>query len=380
MALFGPAPAVAIGVVSTIAESIVNRVPLRQAFANILDVRVPRPHRRRRLRSDALLDRSRASRYGLCAAGDAHLRRAGDAEPRPRDRLSTPACAGASFATPVCRRYPLSSSAASWPARRSWSGPHAGLTAAAALLVVLVITIPLVRSVGDALMRGDDLAVLPARVGSSALPRWRDCRATASVCSRRCSTQSSANGHDSQSRSTTARCNDWSRSARTQPRRTTRWRRRLDKADRETRAIISSFHPASVRELGFEASLRAAVTPFPARRVREPDRRERHRRPGAGGHAAGSDRPGAGRERGQARQANHDPRPDQSRRTVRSCSTLTTTVSESTTSASRRAVQAGHLGLAMVRRRVEDVGGSLEIATRADGGTHSRVILPAARG
>ena len=44
-----------------------------------------------------------------------------------------------------------------------------------------------------------------------------------------------------------------------------------------------------------------------------------------------------------------------------------------------RAVQAGHLGLAMVRRRVEDAGGSLEIATRADGGTRSRVILPAGR-
>ena len=48
--------------------------------------------------------------------------------------------------------------------------------------------------------------------------------------------------------------------------------------------------------------------------------------------------------------------------------------------ASRRAVQAGHIGLAMVRRRVEDVGGTLEIATRADGGTHSRVALPAQLG
>jgi hypothetical protein len=37
----------------------------------------------------------------------------------------------------------------------------------------------------------------------------------------------------------------------------------------------------------------------------------------------------------------------------------------------RPTVQAGHLGLAMVRRRLEDVGGSLDIATRADGGTHS---------
>ena len=38
----------------------------------------------------------------------------------------------------------------------------------------------------------------------------------------------------------------------------------IDTAIAETRAIISSFHPATVRELGFEASLRAAVAPFPA--------------------------------------------------------------------------------------------------------------------
>ena len=41
-----------------------------------------------------------------------------------------------------------------------------------------------------------------------------------------------------------------------------------------------------------------------------------------------------------------------------------------------RAVQAGHVGLAMVRRRVEDAGGQLEIATRSDGGTRSRVVVP----
>ena len=38
-----------------------------------------------------------------------------------------------------------------------------------------------------------------------------------------------------------------------------------------------------------------------------------------------------------------------------------------------RAVQAGHVGLAMVRRRVEDAGGRFEIATRRDGGTRSLV-------
>jgi len=41
-------------------------------------------------------------------------------------------------------------------------------------------------------------------------------------------------------------------------------------------------------------------------------------------------------------------------------------------------VQAGHLGLAMVRPRAEDAGGVLDIETRSDGGTRSRVILPLA--
>jgi len=41
-----------------------------------------------------------------------------------------------------------------------------------------------------------------------------------------------------------------------------------------------------------------------------------------------------------------------------------------------RAVQAGHVGLAVVRRRVEDAGGTFSIATRPDGGTRSHVELP----
>jgi nitrogen fixation/metabolism regulation signal transduction histidine kinase len=32
--------------------------------------------------------------------------------------------------------------------------------------------------------------------------------------------------------------------------------------------------------------------------------------------------------------------------------------------------------LALVRRRVEDTGGRLEIATRTDGGTRSQVVVP----
>jgi signal transduction histidine kinase len=46
------------------------------------------------------------------------------------------------------------------------------------------------------------------------------------------------------------------------------------------------------------------------------------------------------------------------------------------TVAAGRAVQAGHVGLAMVRRRIEDAGGKLEIAPRLEGGTRSRAVLP----
>jgi signal transduction histidine kinase len=40
------------------------------------------------------------------------------------------------------------------------------------------------------------------------------------------------------------------------------------------------------------------------------------------------------------------------------------------------AVQAGHVGLALARHRVEDAGGTLEIATVPTGGTFVRVRLP----
>jgi signal transduction histidine kinase len=41
-----------------------------------------------------------------------------------------------------------------------------------------------------------------------------------------------------------------------------------------------------------------------------------------------------------------------------------------------RTEQAARVGLAMVLRRVEDGGSRLEIETRADGATHSRIVLP----
>jgi signal transduction histidine kinase len=153
----------------------------------------------------------------------------------------------------------------------------------------------------------------------------------------------------------------------------------LDRTIAETRAIISAFHPASVHALGFAASLRAAVEPFPGAAAVEllvaatvDD------------HAlAGSLAMPVARELVVNAVKHADPtRIDV---TVREePGQLVLEVSDDgvgiDSGQADRAVQAGHVGLAMVRRRVEDAGGQLAIATRPDGGTHSRVVLPASSG
>jgi two-component system, NarL family, sensor kinase len=150
---------------------------------------------------------------------------------------------------------------------------------------------------------------------------------------------------------------------------------RVDAAIAETRAIISSFHPATVRELGFEASLRAAVAPFPAGQS-----------VALTIHSRIDDRTVAGTLLVPIAQelvvnAVKHAGPTSIRVLLETdADQIVLEVDDDGVgiddAASRRAVQAGHLGLAMVRRRVEDVGGTLDIATRSDGGTYSRVVLP----
>ena len=149
----------------------------------------------------------------------------------------------------------------------------------------------------------------------------------------------------------------------------------LDMAIAETRALISAFHPATARELGFEASLRAAISPFPAARsvrlaiVCNVDDRylaDTHLLPIAQELVVNA---------------------------VKHASPSAIDVSVTTdgglvvmevsddgvgidTSDAGSAVRGGHLGLAIVRRRVEDAGGQFEIETRPDGGTRWRVALP----
>jgi signal transduction histidine kinase len=251
---------------------------------------------------------------------------------------------------------------------------RAGLAAAVALVVLLAVTIPLARTVAEALKRGDDLTALQqvsderaAEVSRLSLDRDRLLTEVLQAEQRERG-RLAGSLHDGPMQRLMAMRQDAPPDAA--------YRRDLDEAIAETRAIISAFHPATVRELGFEASLRAAIAPFPAARsVRLSVRTTLDDRAlatslllpvaqelvvNAVKHADPSAVAVAVRDDGRSvvLEVDDDGVGIDSAR-------------------ADRAVQAGHLGLAMVRRRVEDAGGQLEIATRPDGGTHSRVVLPA---
>ena len=381
MALLGPAPAVAIGVVSTVVESITNRVTFRRGFANvlvftflgltggiafdILRVRFGLEHRDTAYAllvmptyvAIAMLNLALVTAYH--PGGRGRILRDTGLPSLPLELLSG-LMAGATVLV--------------------WA--HAGLAAAAALLVVLVITIPLVRSVGDALMRGDHLVQLQhvsderaAEVARLSSDRERLLSEVLDAEQRE-RARLAESLHDGPMqrlvalRQDVGEADDEVRQAIAQ---------RVDTAIAETRAIISSFHPATVRELGFEASLRAAVAPFPAAgsvalRIRSAIDDE---------ELAGTLLVPIAQE--LVVNAVKHARPTAVRVVFeRQDDRIVLEVDDDGVgiddAASRRAVQAGHVGLAMVRRRVEDVGGVLEIETRLDGGTHSRVVLPARLG
>jgi signal transduction histidine kinase len=252
---------------------------------------------------------------------------------------------------------------------------HAGLAAAAGLLLLLVVTVPLARTLADALKSGDDLLELrdisdqrAAEVARLASDRERLLSEVLDAEERE-RARLAESLHDGPMQRLAAARQDVKAGDDGAL-------HQLDAAIAETRSIISAYHPATVRELGFEAALRAAVVPFPsAQSVRltiesAVDDREladtmllpvaqelvvnavKHARPSAihvrvaagdGELVLDVDDDGVG----------IDAAPEGD------------------------AVTSGHLGLAMVRRRVDDAGGRLDIATREDGGTHSRVTLRA---
>jgi signal transduction histidine kinase len=253
---------------------------------------------------------------------------------------------------------------------------YAGLAAAVGLLVVLIITIPLLRALGSSLTTGDDLVALREVSDQRAeevtrLSSDRD-RLLLEVldAEQRERARLAESLHDGPVQRLVVIRQDLAEGAGA-----AQLAGHVDAALAETRAIISAIHPVMVRELGFEASLRASIAPFPAgqsvnltvstevddaslsRTVLLPVAQELL--VNAVKHASPStiDVSVRARDSGIVLEVSDDG------------------VGIDTSDAGR-AVKAGHLGLAMVRRRVEDAGGRFEIETRADGGTRSRVVLP----
>jgi two-component system, NarL family, sensor kinase len=254
---------------------------------------------------------------------------------------------------------------------------HAGLAAAAALLLVLVISIPLLRTVGSALRSGDDLLALrhvsderAAEVARLASDRERLLSEVLNAEERE-RARLAESLHDGPAQRLAAMRQDVAEGASLE-----RLAGQLDAALAETRAIISAYHPVSVRELGFEASLRAAISPFPSAATVE-----------LTVDNAVIDRfltdtlllPVA-QELAVNAIKHADPSKIHMSVHARDGHIVLEVNDDGVgidTSDAGRAVQAGHLGLAMVRRRVEDAGGVLIIETRPDGGTRSQVSLPA---
>ena len=374
MALLGPAPALGIGAGAAAAESRHNRVRLTLATSNMLIVAVVALVGG--LMFEVLgdhfgLDRDDAGYalfvvpvYVVCMVVNValvigmhpHLSR----EQRrrvPRDS--------------VLPALPLEFVKAFIAAAVVLCAAYSPLAAVTGLLIVLLVTIPLGRMLGDALV-SDERA---AEVASLASDRDRLVVEVLNAEDRE-RAHLAESLHDGPMQRLMALRQDVGDGTSREE-----LAEHLDRTIAETRAIISAFHPASVHALGFEAALRAAVEPFP----------------GAASVAlivdttvddhslADSLAMPVARELVVNAVKHADPtRIDVDVR--EEAGQLVLEISDDgvgiDTAEADRAVQAGHVGLAMVRRRVEDAGGQLDIATRADGGTHSRVVLqplPAAR-
>jgi signal transduction histidine kinase len=256
---------------------------------------------------------------------------------------------------------------------------HAGLAAAAAMLLLLVLTLPLLRVVSASLKTGDDLLVLrdvsdqrADEVARLAADRERLLSEVLEAEERE-RARLAESLHDGPMQRLVALRQD-AADAGTQLIGDS-MADRLAAAIAETRAIISAFHPATVRELGFEASLRAAIIPFPAAQT-----------VALNVENALDDRLLADTLLLPVAQelvinAIKHASPTTIQLSVREhdghvvLEVNDDGVGIDTADASRK-VQAGHLGLAMVGRRVEDAGGVLSLETRPDGGTRSRVAIP----
>jgi signal transduction histidine kinase len=377
MALLGPAPAVAVATLSTLVDTRVNRIPWTASINNLVIFGIL--GLLGGVTFDALggafgLDREDAAYALLALPVYAFLMllnfvlvvafHPGLADP---GRWRT-------FGESLVPTLPFELVNAILASVTVLAWTEAGLAAAAAVLLVLVGTIPLARTLSEALRSGDDLLALrvvsderAAEVARLASDRDRLLSEVLNAESRE-RARLAESLHDGPMQRLMALRQDAAdeRSPLTPE---------LDETIVETRAIISAFHPATVRELGFEASLRAAVAPFPAARA-----------VGITIRSEVDDRTLGGTvllpiaQELVVNAVKHAAPTSIQVLVDGSNGQLVLEVSDDgvgiDTEQAGRAVQAGHVGLAMVRRRVEAIGGQVEIATRADGGTRSRVVLP----
>jgi signal transduction histidine kinase len=379
MALLGPAPAVAIGMLSTAVESRLNRVSPASAMNNLVVFSLLG------LVGGVMFDALREG-FDLSIDDTAYA------------LLVLPGylvLAGINLAL-VTTLHPNLPRAAWLPVIKESGVPafplefvngvlavtivlawaNAGLVVAAPLVMVLAVTIPLSRTLSDALTRSDDLIALrvvsderAAEVARLASDRDRLLSEVLQAESRE-RARLAESLHDGPMQRLVALRQDAAEQGHDTA--------GVDATIAETRAIISAFHPATVRALGFEASLRAAIAPFPAARsialtvqTTADD-----------AHVDGSPLLPVAQEL-VVNAVKHASPSAIDVGVARRDGQLVLEVNDDgigiDTEQAGRAVQAGHLGLAMVRRRVEDAGGSLEIETREDGGTRSRVTLPERR-
>ena len=246
---------------------------------------------------------------------------------------------------------------------------QAGLAAVAGLLLVLVITVPLLRTVGNALTHGDERAAEVARLASD-----RERLLTEVIdAEERERARLAESLHDGPVERLSAIRQDAAEG--TSP---TEIADHIDVALAEARAIISAFHPVAVRECGFEALLRAVIAPCPGRTKR----RAHSRISDAVGDTARDSCSRFGLRRSSTVNAVKHARPDRIE-VLLELTKVDRFVLEVNddgvgidTADTTRAVQAGHVGLAMVRLCVEDAGGRFTIETRPDGGTRSHVVVP----
>jgi two-component system NarL family sensor kinase len=149
--------------------------------------------------------------------------------------------------------------------------------------------------------------------------------------------------------------------------------RQLDAAIEETRAIVTSLHPAMLSRVGFEACVRAAAAPF---------------------QTAGGFQLTVHSEIDAPEAANAVLSPVAQELVVNAAKHARPTTIAVTVAAEdgRIALEVsddgvgivepsestggGHFGLAIIRHRVRDAGGTFEISARAGGGTRTRVLLP----